>query len=560
MHTARAGRLMQRLWLRYCLCLGLVGLSAAPATAQPLRLGIEAIYESDGATLRILVNRVIPGEVADRAGIRRDEIIVSIDDQPIRSEATLQQRLQIGAPLRLEVLDPATGAVRVVDIQDPALPLGPGLAPAGKGAKGDGPFRLTNEFLGTSQSLASTKQGRLSMSPSGQAVGQRWRLSPAGGGRYRLVNELLGSKWALTANPSGVYPTMERTAELSAGQLWKLIPVDKAYRIVSERAGQPWALDSAPDGEHEPLLALPGDGGGQLWTLTPLGGGAGTSLVGTWVEYRTATDQPSGVQTTIRDDMRFVQTSGADQLGGGRVELGQDRLTLVRANGDVEVLRYASRGDRIDFFRSNGLPEVFYWRALPAAGVFGPDLRERLLSRKVVAGKPLPPAKVEMINSHEEELWVLVRDLRDDAASLQLKIPAGQSETVNLDRDAGAVIVETWEIPLRSGEVRVEERRTELAAKQFYNVSVYELFVQSIAIDATKRGKGKIEDVNYSPKSVGAFPIAAGAGQQSGSIDVYKVAVRRRNPGGVDRIDPSEWRSDELPATDPIKKLLRERP
>ena len=112
-------------------------------------------------------------------------------------------------------------------------------------------------------------------------------------------------------------------------------------------------------------------------------------------------------------------------------------------------------------------------------------------------------------------------------------------------------------IPLRSGEVTVEHREFQAPPKQLYSVSVYERFVQSIAIHATQKGKNRIEDINFSPKSVGAFPIPVGAVLKNGPIDAYNAARRQRNPGAVDRIDPSDWQSSERPDTGPIKKILR---
>jgi hypothetical protein len=235
-------------------------------------------------------------------------------------------------------------------------------------------------------------------------------------------------------------------------------------------------------------------------------------------------------------------------------------LVLIYANGEREAFRYAVGRDRVDFIRANGAPETFYWRAIDVAppAVAVADLRPRLISKKVVAQPPLEPATVEFENTHDEELWVLVSDLRDDTASLRLKIPAGQSKTVQLDRDAGGVVVETWEVPLRSGEVVLDERETPIPAEQLYSVSVYELFVQSIALDATQKGRQKIEDINYSPKSVGVFPVPAGAALQDSTVDAYTAAKRQKNAGAVARIDPSEWRAGESRETDPIKKILRQ--
>jgi hypothetical protein len=186
------------------------------------------------------------------------------------------------------------------------------------------------------------------------------------------------------------------------------------------------------------------------------------------------------------------------------------------------------------------------------------DLRPRLISQKVNGNEPLPPASVVLENSHDEQLLITLRDVGDKAGPRELKIPAGQSKTLRLKRDAGATIVETWEIPLRSGEVTIQQRERAVPPRRLYTVSVYELFVQSLAIDATKRGKGKIEDISFSPRSIGLFSIPPGEELEDGAvIDVYREARRHRNPGAIDHLDPSDWQTGETPDDDPIKKILR---
>jgi hypothetical protein len=80
--------------------------------------------------------------------------------------------------------------------------------------------------------------------------------------------------------------------------------------------------------------------------------------------------------------------------------------------------------------------------------------------------------------------------------------------------------------------------------------------VQSIAIDRTVPG-GKVENVNYSPKSVGWFELAPGPEIESGTLDVFQTADRQKNAGAVRRIDPSEWQPQARPA-DPVESLLDE--
>jgi len=159
-----------------------------------------------------------------------------------------------------------------------------------------------------------------------------------------------------------------------------------------------------------------------------------------------------------------------------------------------------------------------------------------------------------MANRHDKELWVLVADVRDPAASIHLKIPPAESRTVQLDRDPGATLTEIYEVMRPNGVLRREEIVTELPPEPYYDVSVYELFLQSIAIDRTAKGGGRIEDANYSPKSVGWFVPPPGQMLKSGRTDIYQTAKRHKNPGEVRRIDPKQWKT-EPKAKDPLEKL-----
>ena len=60
------------------------------------------------------------------------------------------------------------------------------------------------------------------MGQSGEHSGQRWRLTPVGGGNYRLTNDYLGEGRSLDTYSDGANaPFMGQSGEYS-GQLWKL--------------------------------------------------------------------------------------------------------------------------------------------------------------------------------------------------------------------------------------------------------------------------------------------------------------------------------------------------
>ncbi len=67
------------------------------------------------------------------------------------------------------------------------------------------------------------------------------------------------------------------------------------------------------------------------------------------------------------------------------------------------------------------------------------------VSTRVVPNTPLPPARIDFVNSHSDAIFVLLADVRASGQVETIRIPAGQRHQVMLDRDAGATIVETHE-------------------------------------------------------------------------------------------------------------------
>jgi PDZ domain len=541
----------------------------ATSAAEPIRLDIDPRYDyrPDG-TIHVVVKEVIEGGIAHREGIKSNERIVLIDGQPIQSVEQLHSRLAAGPPIDLYIRNVANTTTRVARIaaQGAAAPTLPPPGnnplsnnPPGNAGKGAGFIRLTNELLGSSRSLTSDSQGRLRMRPSSQSAGQRWRIVSAGAGKRRLINDRLGPDWSLTATPGSSLPTLEPIEPGSSKQHWRIIPLgNDSFQIVHVRAGIHRALDIADQPDHAPGIAARADVAAQRWRITDLAP-AGDSLVGTWAVFRTASDRPTGVEITIAPDLTFVQFDNGAEVNRGTANISNGRLVLLHANGEPEMLRYLIAGDRVVFLRSNDRPEVFYWRALKAPPPIVLDLEPRLISRKTLPNPPLESVTLDFDNLHEDELLVVIRDLRNKAGSVELKIPSGRSKALQLERDSGGRVVETWEIPLRNGDVVLDERETVLPPRPLYTVSVYEMFVQSIAIDSTKKGRGRIEDISRAPKSVGAFTLPPGAELQDGSIDVYNTARRQRNPGAVDRIDPAELQSEDRRRDDPIQRILRGR-
>lgn len=191
----------------------------------------------------------------------------------------------------------------------------------------------------------------------------------------------------------------------------------------------------------------------------------------------------------------------------------------------------------------------------PLAPSFQPFYRT--VSQEVHANAQLPPAQLELDNSHRYPLIVLLGDNRAGADVQVFSIPAGGSQVVSLDRDAGSTLIETVELLDPLGGWQRQQFVTAIPPRAFYDLSVYAEHLQSIAIDRTGKSPNQIEDVNMVPKSVGWLSLPAGAALPSvGRMDVYQRAQAANNPGAVRRFDPRQF--DAQPAPDRLEALLRE--
>lgn len=130
------------------------------------------------------------------------------------------------------------------------------------------------------------------------------------------------------------------------------------------------------------------------------------------------------------------------------------------------------------------------------------------------------PVRVKLANSQVSELWVLLEDQRLPEDPVRIKIPPKEFVTIEV-QDGGGL------------------------QQQFLSLSVYRLQRQSMVIDRTKPGPGVVTEENYSPKSIGWIEIPLKIQEEGGTMDVYRRATSRHNPGRVTRIDPELWRSQE---------------
>jgi hypothetical protein len=201
-------------------------------------------------------------------------------------------------------------------------------------------------------------------------------------------------------------------------------------------------------------------------------------------------------------------------------------------------------------------PWQVWWPQTPTFALPQPQFRS--VQQQIVPNSPLPPATARIVNSHNETLIVLLADRRNPQQPQKLRIPAQGSEPVQMERDAGATIVETIETMDSFGNWRQQQFNTPIPPSVLYDLSVYEEFLQSIAIDRTGKSPNPIEDVNYQPRSIGFFLVPPGEElPQIADIDAYRVADEAQNPGAVRRMSQRELeRKNATSAPDPLKDLL----
>ena len=180
------------------------------------------------------------------------------------------------------------------------------------------------------------------------------------------------------------------------------------------------------------------------------------------------------------------------------------------------------------------------------------------MQHQLVANRPLRTATAKLTNSHSDTLLVLVADRRHSQSIQKLRIPARGSEVIQLERDPGGTIVETVETLDAFGNWNQQQFNTPIPPSVLYDISVYEEFLQSIAIDRTGKSPNPIEDINYQPRSIGFFLVPPGNElPEVAEIDAYRIAEDSQNPGAVRRLNSRDLqKANAVPATDPLKDLL----
>lgn len=355
---------------------------------------------------------------------------------------------------------------------------------------------------------------------------------------------------------AGIRP-MGRVGELPVSDVFKQLLTEKdsagrveprAVRIASYDGRRAPALLSRGNGFE--LIATDSSATASDWWISP----AGAGMV--------------RVQTYDRGRVYAVSSQGQDRVTLMPVAQDPRQLWRVTEAWGVEDRYILANGQFPGLCLTHmagghmGLQPINFaaaqlWAPLvvPPAPSFQPFYRT--VSQELHANAQLPPAQLELDNSHRYPLVILLGDNRVGADVQVFSIPAGGSQVVSLDRDSGSTLIETVELLDPLGGWQRQQFVTAIPPRAFYDLSVYAEHLQSIAIDRTGKSPNQIEDVNMVPKSIGWLSLPAGAALPSvGRMDVYQRALAANNPGAVRRFDPRQF--DAQPAPDRLESLLRE--
>jgi hypothetical protein len=366
----------------------------------------------------------------------------------------------------------------------------------------------------------------------------------------RFFENILGAAWglasmtfALPAFAQEIYPS-SRPVPLKNQMNQAPIPIHLGWGEMNRRR----YLSRVPGGG---LSLMPQSSlGSQAWYIVPLPNGLAR------VQY---VDQGTvlalGCQNNQSQLDLYALADRADQLW---------RISPCPGHAGSYALESLQFPGQALTFQQNRLalaPIVYspyqqWWPTTPLVPAVQPLYRS--VSQNVIPNPPLAPANVALSNSHKETLILLVADLRNGGTSRKLRIPRGATERITMDRDNGATIVETFEVRSNYGDWDRREFRTPVPPAPIYDISVYEEFLQSIAIDATGTSPNPIEDINYQPRSIGLVLVPPGSALPDRvTLDPYRMAEAANNAGAVRRLNPKDY-DQKLPASDPLGDILRE--
>ena len=358
-------------------------------------------------------------------------------------------------------------------------------------------------------------------------------------------------------------PLMARSQTAYQGQSWKsLSSSDLFSRVISS------PIQRLPSSQAIHLVSF--DASGAAWAMSQVGTRLGcVSQMDAQAMWWIAPAGPGLVRLQMQHQGQVWAVSAMD-LGALKLEsVSQNPRQLWRVSpGHLQPNQYLLEnaffvgqylthlgGGRLGTQRLLAVPTQFWVPLMPPPTVV-PLLQPfwRSVSREIQPNPPLPPAEVQLLNSHRYALIVLIGDLRNGQVVQQVRIEPQNSTTITVDRDPGSTLVEVIETTTVAGTWNRQEFRTQLPPVNLYDLSVYEEFLQSIAIDRTGKSPNTIEDVNYQPKSLGLLALPAGAAlPERGQLDLYLQAKAADNAGAVRRLDPKRL---EKPKIDPLESIL----
>lgn len=308
----------------------------------------------------------------------------------------------------------------------------------------------------------------------------------------------------------------------------------------ADRAGHVLTLDGAIARMH-PYVGDPS----QFWTLTATSAGYyRLQLYESGRLFSLSASQPGGPLAIEPSARALHQLWYVEAASGGDIVLRSAAFPFHAATGIA--------GGPVRLMPLDWSPPQ-RWIQFSAPPPPLPQPIVRMTSYRYQPAVALSPVEAPLVNTHRDPLIVVVTDLRNGKQE-HLEIPPGQQASIVLERDAGGQIVESYEVVLDGQVVDSQEFVTSVPPRLLYDVSVYELFLQSIAIDRTGKSPSRIEDINYQPRSIGVFPIPPGARYDGEPLEVFELAREAANPGAVRR-----FRVDRGPIprdADPLRRVL----